>query len=77
MSVCVLHNLEKYRVLWTDFLASCREINRFAVSKIGPKPAKTDDFSSPGTMFQYGTIFHTCCRSLMNISQCLMSLINI
>ena len=40
MSVCVLHNLEKDRVLWTDFLASCREINRFSVSKIGPEPAK-------------------------------------
>ena len=40
MSVCVLQNLEKDRVLWTDFLASCRKINRFSVSKIGPKPAK-------------------------------------
>ena len=40
MSVCVLQNLEKYRVLWTDFLASCRETNRFSVSKIGPEPAK-------------------------------------
>ena len=40
MSVCVLQNLEKYKVLWTDFLASCREINRFSVSKIGPEPAK-------------------------------------
>ena len=40
MSVCVLQNLEKYRVLWTDCLASCREINRFSVSKIRPKPAK-------------------------------------
>ena len=40
MSVCVLQNLEKYRVLWTDFLASCWEINRFSVSKIGPEPAK-------------------------------------
>ena len=40
MSVCVLQNLEKYRGLWTDFLASCREINRFSVSKIGPEPAK-------------------------------------
>ena len=40
MSVCVLQNLEKYRVLWTDFLASCREINRFSVSKISPEPAK-------------------------------------
>ena len=27
-------------VLWTDFLASCREINRFSISKIGPKPTK-------------------------------------
>ena len=27
-------------VLWTDFSASCREINRFSVSKIGPEPAK-------------------------------------
>ena len=40
MSVCILQNLEKDRVLWTDFLASCREINRFSVSKIGPEPAK-------------------------------------
>ena len=40
MSVCVLQNLEKYKALWTDFLASCREINRFSVSKIGPEPAK-------------------------------------
>ena len=40
MSVCVLQNLEKYRVLWTDFSASCREINRFLVSKIDPEPAK-------------------------------------
>ena len=40
MSVCVLQNLEKYRVSWTNFLASCREINRFSVSKIGPEPAK-------------------------------------
>ena len=39
MSVCILQNLEKYRVLWTDFLASCREINRSSVSKIGPEPA--------------------------------------
>ena len=40
MSVYVLQNLEKYRVLWTDFLASCRETNRFSVSKIGPELAK-------------------------------------
>ena len=40
MSVCILQNLEKYRVLWTDFSASCREINRFSVSKIGPELAK-------------------------------------
>ena len=40
MSVCISQNLEKYRVLWTDFSASCREINRFSVSKIGPEPAK-------------------------------------
>ena len=40
MSVSVLQSLKKYRVLWTDFLASCREINRFSVSKIGPEPAK-------------------------------------
>ena len=40
MAVCILQNLEKYRVLWTDFSASCRETNRFSVSKIGPEPAK-------------------------------------
>ena len=40
MSVCVLQNLEKYRALWTEFSTSCREINRFSVSKIGPEPAK-------------------------------------
>ena len=40
MSECVLQNLEKYRVLWTDFLASGREKNRSSVSKIGPEPAK-------------------------------------
>ena len=40
MSICVLQNLEKDRVLWTNFLASCREINRFSVSKIGPEQAK-------------------------------------
>ena len=40
MSVCVLQKPEKYRVLWTDFLGSWREINRFSVSKIGPEPAK-------------------------------------
>ena len=40
MSICVLQNLQKNRVLWTDFLASCREINRSSVSKIGPEPAK-------------------------------------
>ena len=40
MLVCVLQNLEKYRVLWTDFLASYREINQFSVSKISPEPAK-------------------------------------
>ena len=40
MSVCVLQNLEKYRVLWTNFSASCREINRFSVLKIGPELAK-------------------------------------
>ena len=40
MSVCILQNLEKYRVLWTDFSASRQELNRFSVSKIGPKPAK-------------------------------------
>ena len=57
MSVCVLQNLEKYRVLWTDFLASCREINRFSVSKIGPEPAKTDDFSSPAYYGKY-LMFH-------------------
>ena len=39
MSVCILQNLEKYRVSWTDFSASCREINRFSDSKIGPEPA--------------------------------------
>ena len=38
MSICVLQNLEKDRVLLSDFSASCREINRFSVSKIGPKP---------------------------------------
>ena len=37
---CVLQKPEKYRVLWTDFLGSLREINRFSVSKIGPEPAK-------------------------------------
>ena len=40
MSVCILQNHEKYRVLWTDFSASCREINWFSVSKIGPDLAK-------------------------------------
>ena len=40
MAVCVLQNFQKYRVLWTDFSASCREINWFSVSKIGPEPAK-------------------------------------
>ena len=40
MSVGVLQNLEKNRVLWTNFFASCREINRFSVSKVGPEPAK-------------------------------------
>ena len=40
MSVCVLQNCEKNRVLWTDFLASCREINRFSVSNIDPEPTK-------------------------------------
>ena len=40
MSACVLQNLKKFRVLWTDFSASCREINRFSVSKLGPEPAK-------------------------------------
>ena len=40
MTVCVLQNLEKYRVLWTDFSASCRKINWFSVSKISPEPAK-------------------------------------
>ena len=39
MSVCVLKNLEKYRVLWTDFLASCREINQFSVSTRIPRNA--------------------------------------
>ena len=34
MSVCVFQNLEKNRVLWTDFSISCREINWFSVSKI-------------------------------------------
>ena len=58
MTVCVLQNLEKYRVLWTDFSATCREINWLSVSKIGPELAfsfknryrtgKTNDFSSPG-----------------------------
>ena len=40
MSVCILQNLEKYRVFWTDFSATFGEINRFSVSKIGPEPAK-------------------------------------
>ena len=40
ISVCILQNLEKYRVLWTDFSASCPEINQFSVSKFGPEPAK-------------------------------------
>ena len=40
MSVCILEKLDKYRVLWTDISASCREINRFSVSKIGPELAK-------------------------------------
>ena len=40
MSVRILQNIEKLRVLWTDFSASCPEIKRFSVSKIGPEPAK-------------------------------------
>ena len=40
MSICILQNLEKYRVLWTHFSASGREINWFSDSKIGPEPAK-------------------------------------
>ena len=39
MSVCILQNFENI-VLWTDFSASCREINWFSVSKIDPEPAK-------------------------------------
>ena len=38
MSVCILQNLGKYTVLWTDMSASCQEINRFSVSEIGPEP---------------------------------------
>ena len=66
MSVCVLQNLEKYRVLWTDFLASCREGNPFSVSKIGPEPAKPTislallpgitDVSYPGSFIPW--MFH-------------------
>ena len=40
MSVCILQNLEKYEILWTDFSASGQQINRFSVSRIGPEPAK-------------------------------------
>ena len=47
MSVCVLQNLEKYRVLWTDFLASCREIKSVFSLKNRSRTGKTDDFSSP------------------------------
>ena len=39
MSVCILQNFEKYKVLCTDFSDSC-QINRFSVSKIGPEPGK-------------------------------------
>ena len=52
MSVCILQNLEKYRVLWTDFSAACREINWFSVSKIGPEPAKpTISLALKGVVF--------------------------
>ena len=57
MSVCVLQNLEKYRVLWTDFLASCRETNRFSVSKIGPEPAKPTISLALLPCMQIGTSF--------------------
>ena len=40
MSVYILQNIEKYRVLGTDFSSSCRQKNQFSVSKIGPEPAK-------------------------------------
>ena len=40
MSVCILQNLEKYTILWTDFSASCQEIKQFLVSEIGPEPEK-------------------------------------
>ena len=40
MSFCIFQNLEKYRVLWTNFSASSREINWFSVSKIGPQSVK-------------------------------------
>ena len=57
MSVCVLQNLEKDRVLWTDFLASCREINRFSVSKIGPEPAKPTISLALGATLWFSAIF--------------------
>ena len=61
MSVCVLQNLEKYRVLWTDFLASCGEINRFSVSKIGPEPAKpTISLALLDKYIKEMHVFHLC-----------------
>ena len=60
MSVCVLQNLEKFRVLWTDFVASCREINRFSVSKIGAKPT-----ISPALV---GSIFEVSSSEIISVS---------
>ena len=57
MSVCILQNLEKYRVLWTDFTASYGEINWFSVSKIGPEPAKPT--ISLALRYRYLSLIHT------------------
>ena len=65
MLICMLINLEKYRVLyrvlWTDFLSSCREINWFSVSKICLEPAKpTISLALILTVVRPDSCTHTC-----------------
>ena len=48
MSVCVLQNREKIRVLWTDFFSFLSRNKSVFSFKNRSRTCKTDDFSSPG-----------------------------
>ena len=56
-------------VLWTHFLASCREINQFSVSQIGREPAKAMIFvalvgAAGGCLDIFSLVYHFSFLSL-------------